>query len=60
MTPSNKVLEVLLFYDVDTIWPDNSMQRVKQRVQLSWVVEGGSHSSACVTFPMHSITMTAM
>lgn len=41
MTPSNKVLEVLLFYDVDTIWPDNSMQRVKQRVQLSWVVEGG-------------------
>lgn len=41
MTPSSKVLEVLLFYDVDTIWPDNSMQRVKQRVQLSWVVEGG-------------------
>lgn len=41
MTPSNKVLEVLLFYDVDTIWPDNSMQRVKQRVQLSWVVESG-------------------
>lgn len=41
MTPSSKVLEVLLFFDVDTIWPDNSMQRVKQRVQLSWVVEGG-------------------
>lgn len=41
MTPSSKVLEVLLFYDVDTIWPDNSMQRVKQRVQLSWVMEGG-------------------
>ena len=41
MTPSNKVLEVLLFYDVDTICPDNSMQRVKQRVQLSWVVESG-------------------
>lgn len=40
MTPSSKVLEVLLFFDVDTIWPDNSMQRVKQRVQLSWVVEG--------------------
>lgn len=40
MTPSSKVLEVLLFFDVDTIWPDNSMQRVKQRIQLSWVVEG--------------------
>lgn len=40
-TPSSKVLEVLLFFDVDTIWPDNSMQRVKQRIQLSWVVEGG-------------------
>lgn len=30
MTPSSKVLEVLLFYDVDTIWPDNSMQRVSR------------------------------
>ena len=40
-TPSSKVLEVLLFFDVDTIWPDNSLQRVKQRIQLSWVVEGG-------------------
>lgn len=40
-TPSSKALEVLMFFDVDTIWPDNSMQRVKQRIQLSWVIEGG-------------------
>ena len=40
-TTSNRVVEIIMFFTVDTIWPDNSMNRVKQRIHLSWVMNHG-------------------
>ena len=33
--------EVMMFFTVDTIWPDSSVGRVDQRIQLTWVSENG-------------------
>ena len=37
-TTSNRVVEIIMFFMVDTIWPDNSMNRVNQRIHLSWIM----------------------
>lgn len=38
---SSTVFEIVMMFLVDTIWPDSSMNRVKQRIHLTWVVENG-------------------
>lgn len=40
-TTSNTVAEVITFMLVDTIWPDNSVSRVNQRMQFTWVEQRG-------------------
>ena len=40
-TTSNRVVEIIMFFMVDTIWPDNSMNRVNQRIHLSWIMNNG-------------------
>ena len=41
MTSSSTVVEILAFMLVDTIWPDNSANRVNQRMQFTWVEQKG-------------------
>ena len=41
MTSSSTVVEILTFMLVDTIWPDNSANRVNQRMQFTWVEQKG-------------------
>lgn len=38
---SAKTCEILLFFLVDTIWPDKSVSRANQRIQLTFVEENG-------------------
>ena len=33
--------EVMMFFTVDTIWPDSSVGRFDQRIQLAWVSDNG-------------------
>ena len=33
--------EVIMFFILDTIWPDSSVGRADQRIQFSWVSENG-------------------
>ena len=40
-TTSNTVVEIITFMFVDTIWPDNSVNRVNQRMQFTWVEQKG-------------------
>ncbi len=40
-TGSPHVCEVVLFFIVDTIWPDESVSRVKQRIHFTWVEKNG-------------------
>lgn len=40
-TVSNHVAEIITFMLVDTIWPDNSVSLVNQRMQFTWVEEKG-------------------
>lgn len=40
-TTSNTVAEIMTFMLVDTIWPDNSVSRVNQRMQFTWVEQKG-------------------
>ncbi len=40
-TTSTTVAEIMTFMLVDTIWPDNSMSRVNQRMQFTWVEQKG-------------------
>ena len=40
-TTSSTVVEVMTFMLVDTIWPDNSVSRVNQRMQFTWVEQKG-------------------
>ena len=40
-TTSSTVAEVMTFMLVDTIWPDNSVSRVNQRMQFTWVEQKG-------------------
>ena len=66
-TGSPHVCEVVLFFIVDTIWPDESVSRVKQRIHFTWVEKNGEtkirlcHISNAITYderdhiyPMHS------
>ena|GEM_PF-3652550 len=41
-TTNNHVCEIVLIFTVDTIWPDNSVNRVKQRIQLTVVERRGA------------------
>ena len=38
---SSSAIEILMFFLVDTFWPDGSSSRVYQRIQLSWGVRKG-------------------
>ena len=55
-TGSAKTCEILLFFLVDTIWPDKSVSRVNQRIQLTFVEENGRpqiklcHISNAITY----------
>nr|WP_294528311.1 LytTR family DNA-binding domain-containing protein [uncultured Blautia sp.] len=55
-TGSNRTCEILLCFLVDTIWPDKSVSRVNQRVQLTFVEENGQplikmcHISNAITY----------
>lgn len=44
--------EVIMFFILDTIWPDSSVGRADQRIQFSWVSENGEEKKSFVTFPM--------
>lgn len=33
--------EVIMFFILDTIWPDSSVGRADQRIQFTWVSENG-------------------
>lgn len=41
-TTNNHVCEIVLVFMVDTIWPDKSVNRVKQRIQLTMTERKGS------------------
>ena len=38
---SRQACEIMVFYRVDTIWPDGSSNQVVQRVHLSWCLQNG-------------------
>lgn len=41
-TTNNHVCEIVLVFTVDTIWPDGSLNRVKQRIQLTMAESRGT------------------
>lgn len=56
-TGSPHVCEVVLFFIVDTIWPDESVSRVKQRIHFTWVEKMARQKSASAIFLMPSPMM---
>lgn len=59
-TGSPHVCEVVLFFIVDTIWPDESVSRVKQRIHFTWVEKMARQKSASAIFPMPSPMMNGI